>query len=112
MALNYALAISKGLSKQDIGKLETLHKIMSGMARVNNSQHEEEPYTKSMRKELKRSICMLEYLMQQVWGFPQDKDKHYHWKRFVCLQEAAARKEWKKSGKMSPFPVWRTIPKD
>jgi hypothetical protein len=111
MPLNYDLAKRKGLSKRDIKALETLHKVMTGMVTTNNFRHAEKPYTKLMCKELKGSVRSLEYQMQAIWDFEQDKSMHYHWARFVCLADRAKRKEWKKSGKMSPYPKWETVNK-
>jgi hypothetical protein len=114
MAINYDLAKRKGLGKRDIKALETLHKIMTGLATANNRMHAEKPYTKGMRRELRGTVRSLEYQMQAIWGFDQDKSMHYHWARFVCLADHAKAKAWKQSGKMSPppYPRWETINKD
>jgi hypothetical protein len=104
MALNYELAQKKGLRKRDIKALEALHKVMTGLVTANNRMHDISPYTKRMCKDLRGTVRSLEYVMQAIWGFDEDKSMHCHWMRFDCLVEYEARKAWKKSGKMSPFP--------
>ena len=87
--LNYDLAESRGLTDLDVLTLEALHEAMGALCDKYNKQfyvHGDLP--RHERKQLRKRVRALEYMMQAVWGFTQDKTEHYHWKRFRHLEKS------------------------
>lgn len=87
MAANRELAVGLGLTKREIKKIDALHDIMADLAEQQNWLHERVGLGKKELKRLRRVVRQLEYTMQMIWGFEEDKSKHYHWKRFNYLTE-------------------------
>jgi hypothetical protein len=85
--LNYDLAERRELSKRDINKLEALHNIMDDLCAQQNWAHDKFGTSKKDKKKLRRVVRQLEFMMQLLWSFPEDKTRHYHWKRFDCLNK-------------------------
>jgi hypothetical protein len=83
--LNYDLARTRGLCKDQVKDLEMLHECMTAMVYMHNDNCEESPYTKKERKKLRKTVRRVEYTMQVIWGFDTDKTRHYHWSRFRAL---------------------------
>ena len=104
--LNVNLAIARGLSKSQVRDLVALHQAMDIMVMHLNIRCSEDKIPKIARKSLCTTVRRMEYQMQDKWGFPRNKEKHYHWKRFDCL--VAHPPKWYE--KMSP-PVGTTSAK-
>ena len=85
--LNYGLANERGLSKRDIKKLEALHEAMNVLLYTYNTEAEWYIHNKTECKNLRQTVRHLEYQMQTLWGFEEDKSKHTHWQRFTCLNK-------------------------
>ena len=87
--LNYDLAEQRGLTDLDVLTLEALHYAMTSLVDQNNKRfliHGK--LKKPERKLLRKRVRALEYLMQAMWGFPQDEHQHYHWQRFRDLAKS------------------------
>ena len=82
--INMELARQRGLSKSQIKDLNTLHHAMALLV----EQWEfccGNQWEAGTRKDWRKTIRRLEYLMQDAWGFDRDKSKHTHWRRFPGL---------------------------
>ena len=82
--LNMKLARERGLSKGDIKDLKALHII------VNMLLCEWEYGDVLTRKQVRRTLRRIEYQMQRLWGFAEDKANHTHWRRFHELYPTKA----------------------
>ena len=89
MGLNMDLARRQGLSKRDVKKLEMLHEVMNSLVDMQNWYHEHVGLTKKEVKALRKIVRQMEFTMQMIWGFKEDKTVHYHWARFDALAEQA-----------------------
>ena len=38
---------------------------------------------------MRKIVRQMEFTMQMIWGFKEDKTVHYHWARFDALAEQA-----------------------
>lgn len=78
--LNNALIEKQGLNQKDVEVIESLHDSMDTIVNILNSLE----WNKENREEifqLTRSIEILEFTLQKIWKFPQDKAFHTHWLR-------------------------------
>lgn len=83
MTANRELAAARGLSKSAIKDIDALHEVMTVL--VEQHLYFMGRTTRKQRKALRRTVRRLEYLMQDAWGFPRDKTRHTHWRRFPGL---------------------------
>jgi hypothetical protein len=83
--INMDLARARGLRKRDIKKIKALHRVMDDLVASSNFAGEVFPYTKKQTKQLRKTVRMMEYIMQDLWGFEEDEAKHTHWRRFEAL---------------------------
>ena len=84
--INMALAKHRGLSKSQIKDLETLHRMMRRL-NVYWVMFGGERWDKSSRKQFRKDVRRIEYLMQDAWGFDRDKSRHTHYERLAGLCE-------------------------
>ena len=102
MSINKAMAEQQELSKETIKDIEALHYAMAAMVTLYNNRYTNIcPMSKKGAKELRRQVRRLEYQLQDLWGFPIDKKKHYHWRRFYDLQCLSMHRQHTRSRKMS-----------
>lgn len=94
--LNYALARERGLSKKDVKDLELYHACMEALVYKEAYDRAYNPVEPPSPKRLRKLVRRLEYMMQDKWGFPRNKYKHTHWRRFACLhnQKPETRTTW------------------
>lgn len=85
MTANRELAARRGLSKSEIKDIDALHEVMNVL--VEQYLYFSGCLTAGQKKVLRRTIRRLEYLMQDAWGFPRDKTRHTHWRRFPELYD-------------------------
>jgi hypothetical protein len=68
MAANRFLASERGLDEDTIDEIERIHDLIDKYTR----NWVQEPFTQARKDE----IHSLEYILQKLWGFPQDCDYH------------------------------------
>ena len=85
--LNMKLVEKMGVCKDARKDLEMLHECMSAMVDTHNRRHYSLAYSKREVKKLRKTVRRMEKLMQRLWGFPEDREMHYHWARFDALSE-------------------------
>jgi hypothetical protein len=85
MALNKALIEQRGLDKRSVKKLKTLHALMDSLVDQQNAFHDMVGMSKKDTKRLRRVVLNMEYMMQEQWGFPENKGEHTHYMRFTAL---------------------------
>jgi hypothetical protein len=90
MGLNMDLVRRQGVSKRDVKKLNMLHELMSDLVDQQNWYHEHIGLKKKDVKKLRKVVRQMEFTMQMVWGFDEDKSLHYHWSRFDALAEQSS----------------------
>ena len=91
--LNPAMIERQALERREVKQLEALHMAMTLLVEVSNRHFEQQgPLPKKHAKALRRHVRHLEYTMQEVWGFPSNKLRHTHWKRFSDLNHLEADK--------------------
>jgi len=87
--LNERLIAEQKLTKKDVSAIEELHEAREDMFEI---MEELDPYEERELLQLKMYVVLLESLefnMQRVWKFPQDKHRHTWWNRAphcICKQ--------------------------
>jgi hypothetical protein len=85
MALNKLLIEQRGLDKRSVKKLKTLHALMNSLVDQQNAFHDMVGTSKKDAKRLGRIVRNMEYMMQEQWGFEENKHEHTHYMRFTSL---------------------------
>ena len=97
MSVNMALAERQGLTEEDIRGIEAIHNLLERMMEISKHGYSEFLY---------RFIEDTEYILQDVWGFPQDPSKHT-WKYRYKFKTAWVGTKWRctETGEMFTVPV-------
>ena len=82
--LNLKLARERGLTKGDIKDLKALHTVVDLML------FEWEYVDQAPKKHVRKTLRRIEYQMQRLWKFDEDKSLHTHHKRFNGLRKHSA----------------------
>ncbi len=72
--VNYNLAVHRGLDAERIESIKRLHQ---ARARIN-SLAKVEPINSELTNAYRNMLSILERLLQDLWGFPQDDRFHPH----------------------------------
>ena len=83
MPVNKELAISRGLSDDDIARIEDVHERIDGLMNVGIRRP-----GMWAEEQLEEHITALDYVLQYLWGFQMDKSRHRY------LNEYRFKKQW------------------
>ena len=83
MTVNKELAISRGLSDDDIARIEDVYERIDGLMKIGICR----PGVWT-EEQLEEHITALDYVLQYLWGFQMDKSRHRY------LNEYKFKKQW------------------
>lgn len=103
--VNLQLARERGISEADLEKLNILHEELEEI--VDDPELHDNP---------KERIEAIEYQLQRLWKFPEDRDFHTHWSRLkgcTCDSRSMDNMELRGAGvrAIEPHCPWHGFPK-